>query len=118
MRTLWTIGFFFVFSEPPVRKTVIVSDDKRIGEAFQRALAIPLDSRLQHHADVIPVNRVAEIDWESTGLLIWQGTLPSGLVAEQIEHFVNSGRVVMFFPPAQNAGEQLFDSHWGDWQSG
>ena len=109
--------FFFVFSEPPVRKTVVVSDDKRIGEAFRRALAIPLDPRLQHHADVIPVNRVAEIDWESTGLLIWQGALPSGLVAEQIEHFVNSGRAVMFFPPAQNAGEQLFDSHWGDWQS-
>ena len=109
--------FFFVFSEPPVRKTVIVSDDKRIGEAFRQALAIPLDSRLQHEADVIPVNRVAEIDWESTGLLIWQGTLPSGLVAEQIEHFVNSGRVVMFFPPTQNAGEQLFDSHWGDWQA-
>lgn len=109
--------FFFVFSEPPVRKAVVVSDDKRIGEAFRRALAIPLDPRLQHHADVIPVNRVAEIDWESTGLLIWQGALPSGLVAEQIAHFVNSGRVVMFFPPAQNAGEQLFASHWGDWQS-
>ena len=109
--------FFFVFSEPPVRKTVVVSDDKRIGEAFRRALAIPLDSRLQHEADVIPVNRVAEIDWESTGLLIWQGTLPSGLVSEQIEHFVNSGRGVIFFPPAQNAGEQLFDSHWGDWQA-
>lgn len=109
--------FFFVFSEPPVRKAVVVSDEKRIGEAFRRALAIPLDPRLQHQADVIPVNRVAEIDWESTGLLIWQGALPSGLVAEQIEHFVNSGRVVMFFPPAQNAGEQLFASHWGDWQS-
>lgn len=109
--------FFFVFSEPPVRKTVVVSDDKRIGEAFRRALAIPLDPRLQHQADVMPVNRIAEIDWESTGLLIWQGALPSGLVAEQIEHFVNSGRVVMFFPPAQNAGEQLFDAHWSDWQA-
>ena len=108
--------FFFVFSEPPVRKAVVVSDDKRVGEAFRQALAIPMDARLQHHADVIPVNRTAEIDWESTGLLIWQGALPSGLVAEQIAHFVNSGRVVMFFPPAQNAGEQLFDSHWGNWQ--
>ena len=98
--------FFFVFSEPPVRKAVVVSDDKRIGEAFRRALAIPMDARLQHQADVIPVNRVAEIDWESTGLLIWQGALPSGLVAEQIEHFVNSGRVVMFFPPTRNSSQQ------------
>ena len=112
--------FFFVFSEPPVRKAVVVSDDKRIGEAFRRALAIPMDARLQHHADVIPVNRTAEIDWESIGLLIWQGALPSGLVAEQITHFVNSGRVVMFFPPVgarspRRYSEQLFDSYWGDW---
>ena len=109
--------FYFVFSEPSVRKAVVVSDDKRVGEAFRRALAIPTDVRLQHSTDVIPMNRVAEIDWESTGLLIWQGTLPRGLVAEQIAHFVDSGRVVIFFPPLQSAGEQLFDSQWGDWQS-
>ena len=116
--------FFFVFSEPPVRKSVVVSDDKRIGEAFHRALATPMDARLQHHTDVIPVPRVAEIDWENTGLLIWQAALPSGLVAEQIEHFVNSGRVVIFFPPVgalmQNAGEQGWEPHalrWGDWQA-
>ena len=110
--------FFFVFSEPPVRKAVVVSDDAKIGEAFRRALAIPTDNRLQHRVDVIPVNRVTEIDWESTALLIWQAALPSGLVSEQITHFVNSGRVAMFFPPGPGgSGEQLFDSHWGDWHT-
>ncbi len=109
--------FFFVFSEPPVRQSVIVSDDARIGEAFQRALVIPPDSRLQHQSDVIPVNRVGEIDWENTGLLIWQAALPNGLVAEQIQNFVNSGRVVIFFPPNGNAGETFFDSHWNVWQN-
>ena len=116
--------FFFVFSEPPVRKSVVVSDDKRIGEAFRRALATPMDARLQHHADVIPADRVAEIDWENTGLLIWQAALPSGLVAQQIEHFVNSERVVIFFPPVgapmSNAGDQGWETHalrWGDWQA-
>ncbi len=120
--------FFFVFSEPPVRNAVIVSDDKRIGEAFRRALAIPMDARLQHHAEVISVDRVPGIDWESTGLLIWQAALPSGLIAEQIEHFINSGRVVIFFPPVQNVGEQGWETleetpkqkhplRWGDWQS-
>ncbi len=113
--------FFFVFSEPPVRKAVVVSDDTKVGEAFRRALAIPTDVRLQHHVDVIPMNRVAEIDWENTGLLIWQGTLPSGLVAEQIQHFVNSGRVAMFFPSKLQTltatGEQLFAARWGNWQS-
>lgn len=110
--------FFFVFSEPPVRKAVVVSDDAKVGEAFRRALAVPIDNRLKHRVDVIPVNRVAEIDWERTALLVWQAALPSGLVAEQITHFVNSGRVAMFFPPGPGrAGEQLFGSHWGDWHA-
>ena len=112
--------FFFVFSEPPVRKAVVVSDDAKVGEVFRKALAIPTDIRLQHHVDVIPMNRVAEIDWENTGLLIWQGTLPTGLVAEQIQHFVNSGRVAMFFPSKLRTStrrEQLFAARWGNWQS-
>ena len=109
--------FFFVFSEPPARKSVIVSDDVRTGEAFRRALAIPPDARLQHQAEVFPTNRVGEIDWENTGLLIWQAALPNGLVAEQIQNFVNNGRVVIFFPPRQNAGAQMFDSRWNDWQT-
>ena len=109
--------FFFVFSEPPGRRAVVVSDDVKNGEAFRRALAIPIDPRLQHRVDVISVDRVAEIDWESTGLLIWQAALPRGSVAEQIAQFVDTGRVVMFFPPSQNADERLFDSRWADWQT-
>ena len=133
--------FFFVFSEPPVRRTVVVSDNVKNGEAFRRALAIPIDSRLQHRVDVISVDRVAEdvsLDrlaeqWENTGLLIWQAALPRGSVAEQIVQFVDMGRVVMFFPPtqayqglrdtppvtgkgSQNADERLFGSRWEDWQ--
>ena len=125
--------FFFVFSEPPVRRAVVVSDDIKSGEAFRRALAIPIDPRLQHRVDVISVNRVAEgaslyslaEQWENTGLLIWQAALPSGSVAEQIAEFVDTGRMVMFFPPdaspatgnrSQNV-DLLFGSRWGDWQT-
>ena len=109
--------FFFVFAEAPVRRAVIVSDDVKNGEAFRRALAVPTDPRLQHRVDVISADRVTEIDWESTGLLIWQAALPRGAVAEQIERFVNTGRVVVFFPPRQHADEQFLASRWGDWQT-
>ncbi|MDE0324816.1 MAG: BatA domain-containing protein [Candidatus Poribacteria bacterium] len=109
--------FFFVFSESPVRKAVVVSDNAKIGEAFRRALAIPPDPRLQHQTTVISVDRIAEIDWENTSLLIWQAALPHGLVASQIEQFVDAGRVVMFFPPSQSASEELFASRWGNWQT-
>lgn len=109
--------FFFVFSESPIQRAVVVSDDPKSGEAFRRALAIPPDPRLQHQTDVIPVARAAEIDWENTSLLIWQTALPQGLIASQIEQFVDAGRVVMFFPPNQSADEELFASRWGNWQT-
>ena len=109
--------FFFVFSESPVQRAVVVSDNPKSGETFRRALAIPPDPRLRHQTDVIPTARVAEIDWESTSLLIWQAALPQGLIAAQIEQFVDTGRAVMFFPPNQSAGEQLFASRWGNWQT-
>ena len=109
--------FYFVFSEPPIRQSVIVSDDAKISEAFRRALVIPTDSRLQHQTDVISVNKAGEIDWENTGLLIWQAALPTGVIAEQIQNFVNSGRVVIFFPPNQHTSGRFFDSQWNDWQT-
>ena len=121
--------FFFVFSEPPVRRVVIVSDDVKSGEAFRQVLVVPTDIRRQHQVDVIPITRVAEINWESTSLLIWQAVLPSGLVAAQIEQFIDAGRVVMFFPPkaeaippvtgkgSQSTDERLFDSRWTGWQT-
>ena len=120
--------FFFVFSEPPVRRAVIVSDDTRTSETFRRALAIPTETGLQHRIGVIPVARVGEIDWESTGLLIWQAPLPQGDIRRQIENFINTGRVALFFPPVQSNGssqlaedsdsaEHLFGSRWAHWQT-
>lgn len=109
--------FFFVFSEPPVRKAVVVSDDVKSGEAFRRALTVPLDPRLNYQVDVLSPDRVAEIDWKSTGLLIWQAALPDGGVAEQLEVFVESERVVIFFPPSQPTDARLFGSRWQTWQT-
>lgn len=108
--------FYFVFSEPPVRSAVIVTDDARAGEAFRLALAIPAEPGLQHRAVVFPRSRVGEIDWETTGLLIWQAPLPEDPVAGQLEHFVDSGRRVLLLPPFGGGGGELFGARWGPWQ--
>ena len=108
--------YYFVFSEPPAHNAAIVTDDARVGEAFRLGLAIPTDSDQQNSAQVIPSSRLGEIDWEATGLLIWQLPLPSGLVAEQVERFIAAGRVAMFFPPAQPQQGQIFGMGWGAWQ--
>lgn len=113
--------FFFVFSEPPARRAVVVAEDLKAGESFRLALSIPTEPGLEHSAEVFPATRAGEIDWENTGLLVWQAPLPDGLVAEQIGRFVDTGRVVLFFPTAQDhggdSGNALFGSHWEGWRS-
>lgn len=108
--------FYFVFSEPPLRRAVVVTHNTRMGEAFRRALAIPAQAGLQHQAEVLTPTRAGQIDWENTGLLIWQSPLPGADVAERIKRFVNAGRVAMFFPPEQLRGTALFATRWGKWQ--
>lgn len=110
--------FYFVFSEPPARRAVVVAEDPRAGEAFRLALSIPTEPGLQHSTGVLPPSRAGEIDWEHTGLLVWQASLPDGLVADQIGQFVEDGRLVLFFPPGQadGNGAEMFGSRWGNWQ--
>ncbi len=109
--------FYFAFSAPPVQNAVIVTDDAKNGAAFRRVLGIPTETHLEQSAKVLTLDQVSEINWEETGLLIWQSPLPTGLVAKQIEQFVESGRVVVFFPPSQTSDEQLFATQWGQWSS-
>jgi len=108
--------FYFVFSEPPLRSAVVVTDDPRTGEIFRRALAIPAQAGVRHRAEVLAPALAGQIDWENTGLLIWQAPLPGTRAAGQIERFVNAGHVVIFFPPDQGRGSPLFATRWGDWQ--
>jgi len=108
--------FYFVFSEPPARNSVIVTDDPQIGEVFRLGLAIPSEPGLRHNATVLKPSQVGEIDWESTALLVWQAPLPEGLVADQVQRFVGSGRVAMFFPPSRTADGRMFGTSWGAWQ--
>lgn len=108
--------FYFVFSQPPVRNAVIVTDNPKIGEAFRLGLAIPLEPGLEQNAEVIATARAAEIDWENTALVVWQAPLPNGAIAEELENMADTGRTVMFFPPETRDDGEMFGMSWGDWQ--
>lgn len=108
--------FYFVFSDPPVRRAVVVSDDPRMAETFRRCLEIPVESGAQHDVEVFPSDRVDEIEWESAGLVIWQAPLPVGVPADEIKQFVDSGRSVMFFPPGQTTDQIFLGTKWKEWR--
>jgi hypothetical protein len=108
--------YYFVFSEPPEHHTVIVSDDSRTADLLRLAAVSPVDPALLYDASVLTSDRIAEIDWNATSLVMWHAPLPDAVAARPLQDFVDSGRPVIFFPPEQRGSNELFGAKWGDWQ--
>ncbi len=107
---------YFVFGEAPPRKTVIVTDDSSLAAPLKAATSAPVDSGFDYEAEVFSPGNSEEIPWDSAALILWHGDLPTGVAKAHLESFVESGRVVMFFPPANPADREIFGVSWGDWQ--
>ena len=109
-------SYCFVYAQPAVRRTVIVSDNANAAEMFRIATQTPVDHSLIYEAQIVPSLAASTLPWEETSLIIWQAPIPDGLLARQLEDFVASGRCVMFFPPATVQGNTLFGGRWSDWR--
>lgn len=108
--------FTFVYAEPAVQKTVIVSDDTDASELLRLAAATPSDRSLVYEAQVLPVAQAATIEWDQTAFVIWHAPLPTDVLAKQLESFVGMGGCVMFFPPEVPTETTLFGTRWEAWQ--
>lgn len=105
--------FYFVFDEPPPRRTVVVAEDPEVVGPLELAASISPDPRLPSVAEVVSVEQSAQINWDDVGLLLWQGRLPVGPVAKDIEQYVLRGGRVLFFPPSP-VGDGTEDVPSGD----
>jgi len=108
--------FDFVFAEPAIQKTVIVSDDAQVAELLRLAAATPSDRSLAYEATIVPSSQAAVIEWDQTALVLWQAPLPSDVAAQQLESFVAKGGCVMFFPPESPDDHEIFGTRWGQWR--
>jgi len=107
--------FNFVYAEPAVQKTVIVSDDKKVAELLRLAAGTPSDRGLVYDAQIVSSAQTGVIEWDSTALILWHAPLPADVLADQLESFVAMGGCVMFFPPEVPSATQLFETRWGQW---
>lgn len=108
--------YHFVFAEPPVHKTIIVSDDKEAGSLLQLAAGTPAVSTIDFKAEILTSRQIDEIPWDETALLLWHAPLPEELAARQLDNFVRDGRTVIFFPPEKTNGNSVFGASWGNWE--
>ena len=86
---------YFVFADPPERRTVIVSDDQRSAEPLRLAAVSPVDPALSYSATVLKPIGAHEIDWDNASLILWHAPLPDGIVAQQMEGFVEGGKLAL-----------------------
>ncbi len=112
-------GYFFVFDEAPVQKTVIVSDDSQVSEPIRAAVTSQIEPGREYVADILPPSRIAEIPWNEAALLVWHAAIPEPDTPDgsQLKQFVESGKTVIFLPTEDNPGEKGFlGANWGKWE--
>ena len=106
---------YFSFAQQPERQTVIVTETPELVDPLRVICSIPLDSGIQLRSKVVTPDRLQELDWDATTLLIWQAPLPTSIAARQIKGFVEQGRSVIFFPPLNATNAEIFGHQWGPW---
>lgn len=109
--------YYFVFADEATRLTSIVSDDPESTSPLRIAASRGPDPSLTFQSVVHTSSQIAELDWEHTSLVIWQAPLPTGIVAEQMQAYLESGRPVLFFPPLSPNQNEFLGLRWNAWQS-
>lgn len=109
-------AWYFAFSTPAERHTVIVSDDPTAADLLRKATTAASEPGVVFQGDIVATSRVEQIDWSTTSFVIWHAPLPDGVIAQRVQSFVNNGRSILFLPPAQPSGNELFGITWGDWK--
>ena len=109
--------FHFAFAKPLPRKTVIVSDSPGTLRAVLLAASTSTDPNSVFESKVVAPDRVGEIDWQETAILVWQAELPDDLTAKQVERFAEMGRSVIFLPPENPSDNSFAGVRWKQWNS-
>jgi hypothetical protein len=107
--------YWFVFDQPVPRRAVIVAEDPQSVRPLELAAAISPDPAVKCSVEVIGIDQVSTVEWESLALLVWQAPLPEGDAAKTIRTFAERGGQVLFLPPTAPTNADAFGVRWGAW---
>lgn len=109
--------FYFVYADNPVRRSVVVSADPAVYKPLVAALNTPPEEGLLCETELVHPDDVGVIDWNKAGLVVWHAPLPDESIARHLHSYVESGKTVLFFPPANPGKNEAFGVRWGGWKS-
>lgn len=103
---------YFVFGPVRALEGVVMVDREVTGKVVGLAIS-PSPDRLTRK-----VERTAKVPWTGAGLagkslIVWQGTLPTGDAAKDLEAFVRGGGMMLCFPSEVEGEEKWLGMGWG-----
>jgi hypothetical protein len=107
--------FYFVFDQPVVRQTIIVSDDSSVARPLHLAASISPDPAVKNKAEVLTADQLPTVEWDAVSLVLWQAPLPDGAAAAALQAFVDRGGQVVFFPAAGTSTGSFAGVSWQAW---
>lgn len=107
--------FYFVFDQPPPRKTIVVAEDPSAARPLQLASAVSPDPTIQCSSEVIETDQLSTVEWDQISLVLWQAALPTGATADLVKSFVNRGGQVVFLPPRDPTSDEFLGMRWENW---
>jgi len=108
---------YFVFEQPPPRRTVIVSESPELIAAIELSASIAPQQSIRCEAERVSVSQLDAIAWESLGLIVWHEPLPTGRSLELLENFLDSGGELLLVPPETPDDTTAFGIRWVGWES-
>jgi hypothetical protein len=108
-------AFYFVFDQPPEQRAIVVADDPQAARPLELMAGISPDDSTKCSAEVLSLEQLSAAAWDQLSLVLWQTALPTGTAAELLEAFVDRGGQVIFFPPREPGGAELFGLRWQTW---
>ncbi len=108
---------YFTFEKPPIRRTVIVSDNPGLVSAIELCAEIAPQQSIRCETEVITSSQLDSVDWNHVSLIVWHDQLPSGHPKEVVEKFVASGGPIIFVPPETPNDNLIFGARWLSWEA-
>ncbi len=107
---------YFVYEQPPPRRTIIVSESPEVISAIELSASIAPQQSIQCETELISENQLAALGLEQVGLIVWHEQLPTGKSLEILERFLASGGQLLLVPPKDPDETSAFGMQWLGWE--
>ena len=111
--------FYVAFGTPPIRRTLVVTEDSQVGVQTKRTLeliaGIPPDKLLRAATEAVAAEAVADMPLDDVAVILWQAALPEAAAADAVNRFIARGGQVIFMPPDSPTTTAFNGMAWQAW---